>query len=50
MHVHVLERLGVPIQPYVMLSSNTAGFADTVYTLGFVIGGGARPWLNAGPL
>ena len=46
LHINLLKKLGVPVRPYVMLQSNGGGFADTTYTIGFVIGGGALSWLK----
>jgi hypothetical protein len=42
----VLHRIGVPVSPYVMVQSNGAGFGDTTFTIGFVIGGSHSAWLR----
>jgi hypothetical protein len=46
LHLNVLRQIGVPIRPYVMVHSNSGGFADTQYTIGFVVGGGVLSWLK----
>jgi hypothetical protein len=46
LQIDALRKLGIAVSPYVMLQSNSGGFADTQYTIGFVIGGGSAAWLT----
>jgi hypothetical protein len=45
LQIDALKLLGIPVSPFVMYQNNSGGYADTQYTIGFVIGTGSGAWL-----
>ncbi|CAN5186527.1 hypothetical protein BH11MYX1_BH11MYX1_05440 [soil metagenome] len=45
LQIDALRLAGIAASPFLMIQTNGAGFADTQYTIGVVIGSGSTPWL-----
>jgi len=44
--LNLLHALCIPVSPSVTIQSNGGGLADTIYTIGFIIGRGSLPWVR----